>query len=165
MGKLSRTKGRSFEQDIATLYRERWSEATVRRSLQAHQPYEPDVVIEHPDQVVVSAIWSECQHAAKPTPLLKLAQAERDIKIAVSKGRSPGMMPTASGPVPHPWLPFAIWRRSGARGKGSVQVTTRLWAWQALLSGHSGSGHLDPRIEQIVITLDFADWLSSIRNG
>lgn len=147
MGKHSRTKGRSFEQLIATQYRMRWAAATVRRSLQAHRPYEPDVVIEGDDVPAwVRALWTECQHADAPQPLVKLAQAERDILKAEAAGRGE--------PVPgHLWLPIVVWRKSGA---GVVNVTARLGVVLDLIGGETTR-------HSLVITLPFAEFLRSIR--
>lgn len=153
MGKSQRIKGRAFEQLIATAYRERWPEAVVRRSLQAHQPYESDVVVEHPDLPRVAAMWTECQHAAKPAPLIKLAQAERDADKAKSVGCYPST-PVMGGR--HPWLPVVVWRKSGA---AQVNATMRHWVWATL----AGIVHEPAGLDRVVITLDFRDFMSAVR--
>lgn len=139
MGKHSRDKGKGFEQLVANAYRKQWKEATVRRSLQAHRPYEPDVVVEaHP---LASRFWTECQHADDPNPLTKLAQAERDIsKLAV--------------PIPVR-LPLVVWRKSGSR---TVYVTTRMWVLDAI----TGRVNSMAAWRDLVVTLDFEKWLVAL---
>jgi hypothetical protein len=148
VGKHSRTKGRAFEQLVANQYRERWPEATVRRSLQAHRPYEPDVVVEHPAGGSPSRLWTECQHADAPQPLLKLAQAERDILAAEKAGRGepvPGCL----------WLPVVVWRKSGS---STVYATCRLGVLMCL-TGNVGVATLRP---SLVVTVAFADLVAAI---
>lgn len=138
MGAHQRNKGRSFEQLVADAYRKRWPAATVRRSLQAHQPYEPDVVIEgHP---LGARFWTECQHADSPAPLTKLAQAERDITKLNSS---------------QPRLPLVVWRKSGSR---TVNVTTRMWCLDAL----AGRQHHMEAWGLLTVTLDFDEWLIAL---
>ena len=107
MGALSRRKGRSMEQDIATMYRHRWPGVVVRRSVQAHRAYEPDVVVE--GYVVPHyQLWTECFHGKAPAPLVKLDQAERDVAALTQ---------------PDKWLPIVVWRKHGS---GQTHVTLRL---------------------------------------
>ncbi len=137
MGKHQRDKGKGFEQLVADAYRQAWPTATVRRSLQAHRAYEPDVVIEaHP---LGSRFWTECQHADAPTPLVKLAQAERDIAACNRTN----------------YLPLVVWRKSGSR---TVNVTTRMWVIEAL----AGRPHHMEVWKDLVVTLDFEEWLAAL---
>jgi hypothetical protein len=138
MGKHSRDKGRSFEQLVATAYRRQWKEATVRRALQAHRAFEPDVVVE--GHALGARFWTECQHADSPEPLVKLAQAERDInRLNTNVVR----------------LPLVVWRRSGSR---TVQLTTRLW----VLDSIAGRSHHMADWQGLVVTLDFHAWLAAL---
>lgn len=157
MGKLSRRKGRSFEQLIATCYRETWPAAKVRRSLQAHKPYEPDVVIEPASNLPawVTALWTECQHAQDPTPLDKLAQAERD--IAEFNVNRPS---TVRG---HARVPIVVWRKHGS---STINLTTRLkWLHVTTTKPDRFAPDLAPLLpgaQDMVITLDFDLWLELI---
>jgi hypothetical protein len=101
MGKLSRTKGHSFERKIAKLIRDRFPELeNVRRSFQARDAEESDVT-------GLPGFWLECQDAALPLPIMKLHQAERDLaNTALDRDR----------------IPVAITHKKGAR---SIQVTLR----------------------------------------
>ena len=110
MSKLSRTKGRAFEQRIAREIREALPLATVRRSQQAHRAYEPDLVIEGGVPLLVRRLWLELTDARAPSPTDKLAQAERDILEAPPEA--------ALGDR----LPLVVWHVTGAK---SVQVTGR----------------------------------------
>lgn len=143
MGKHSRTKGRSFEQLVANAYRKRWPlDCTVRRSLQSDRAYEPDVVVE--GHHLGCRFWTECNHADDPQPLVKLAQAERDLAVA-SKTWSP-----KGG-----YLPLVVWRKSGSR---VIHVTTRMWVLQEL-GGHPA------RMEgwsDLVVTMDFQAFLHAL---
>lgn len=137
MGKKSRTKGRSFEQLVADAYRTQWPTAVVRRSLQAHRAFEPDVVVE--DHRLGSQLWTECQHADASTPLQKLAQAERDLEKVNRK-----------------YLPIVVWRSTGSR---VVNLTTRLWVLEEL------GGRPDLHMQewgQLVVTCDFHKWLKAL---
>jgi len=86
-GKLARSKGRSFEQKIARLLRERFPKATVRRALQSHRAYEPDLVIEGAVSEVVSNLWLELTTGRKAHLIVgqKMEQAHRDISRAHKK--------------------------------------------------------------------------------
>jgi len=144
---MQRSKGRSFEQLVADAYRTAMPAAVIRRSLQAHQPFEPDVVVEHPVSHALSRLWTECQHANEPAPLVKLAQAERDIIVAGG-----------------PRLPVVVWRKT--RGK-TVQVTTRIWVLGALGLAYPLELELELELElgkwtTLVVTVDFYEWLALI---
>lgn len=114
MSKLSRTKGGAFERKIARELREAMPRATVRRSQQAHRAYEPDLVIEGDAPSIASRLWLELTDSRAPSPLDKLAQAERDSAYHLG------------------WLPVVVWHRTGAK---SVQVTARLGVLCEVLGG------------------------------
>lgn len=137
MGKLSRTKGRAFEQDIARRLRARWPHLTVRRSQQGDKAYEPDVVVEG------VPLWLECQCAAKPTSLVKLAQAERDVERFTET-----------------MLPVVVWRKSGER---TTWATMRLGT---LLKSFAPESHhrvgLGVVQDDTVVTLDLDEWLQCV---
>jgi len=101
---------------MANAYREKWAKAQVRRSLQAHRPYEPDVVIEGDDVPgLARALWTEafCSNGAnEATVAEKLLQAERDAAKAQKVK-----------PTQFYRLPVVVWRRSGTR---APNVTIRL---------------------------------------
>lgn len=80
MGRMQRDKGKKFERRIAIALRERWPDAEVRRASQADRAWQSDVFVSaNGAPLDLARIWWECQHAAKPTPLAKLKQAELDI--------------------------------------------------------------------------------------
>lgn len=114
MSKLSRTKGRAFEQRVARELREAMPRATVRRSQQAHRAYEPDVVVEGDAPGIARRLWLELTDSRAPSPLDKLAQSERDSAHCLE------------------WLPVVVWHRKGAK---SVQVTARLGTLCEVLGG------------------------------
>ncbi len=156
MGKLSRTKGRSFEQHVATAYRMLWPAAAVRRSLQAHQPFEPDVVVEGGAPEWALRLWTECQHARGCTPLVKLAQAERDIK-ALKKSL------TALGSSFSARLPVVVWREHGT---SKIQLTTRLWVLGEVFARRGERLSWVPLVDgaqDLIITLEFATLIELIK--
>jgi hypothetical protein len=110
MSLMSREKGKRFERRIADDLRRALPQATIRRSLQAHRAYEPDVVIEGDAPTLAKRLWLELTDSRAPAPLDKLAQAERD---AQGKG----------------CLEVVVWHRLGER---SVQATMRLGTALAL---------------------------------
>jgi hypothetical protein len=122
-----RRKGHSFERWVADAYRARFDGYTVRRSQQSGGAYEPDVVVEG------LSLWTECQHANEPTPLLKLAQAERDASAAGGFR-----------------LPVVVWKRSGSR---VVNVTLRLWTLVWTLGDSCRVPY------EAITTVDLAAWL------
>lgn len=139
-GSASRLKGKVFEREVATAYRSKWPRATVRRALQSHAAFEPDVVIEGDAPGVALALWTECQHAAKPTPLAKLEQAERD----VSRAKDAGI-----------WFPIVVWRKHGER---RTQATMRMLTLSALdLVDGVATG-----TETLVVTMDFDEFLEAL---
>jgi hypothetical protein len=100
----ARAKGLAFERRIAKAFRAKYPDATVRRSQQAHQAFEPDVVIEGKAPSMVKALWIECHHG-KTAIAKKYQQAERDAAA-------------------HEYVrvPVVIWRRNN----GLIQVTTKI---------------------------------------
>lgn len=127
MGKLSRTKGREFEQRIARDLRTALPGATVHRSSQADRAYESDVVVSE-GSALARSLWLECQDARHPTPLDKLAQAERDL----------------SRPQPYEVfmrlrdrLPVVVWHKIATR---DVFVTMRSATWLHLIGGYTSGG-------------------------
>ena len=104
MGLLQREKGKRFERLVADLLRKAMPGCTVRRSLQAHRAYEPDVVVEG------SPLWLELTHGKAPDPEAKLRQAERDAeRSGTVRWKEP--------------IPLVVWRRHGER---SIRATLRL---------------------------------------
>ena len=73
----ARVKGKGS----VSAHRELLKESAVRRSDQGKGALEPDVVIQG------CPLWLELQDARKPTPLEKLAQAERDVAQTGSRLR------------------------------------------------------------------------------
>lgn len=146
MGKHSRDKGIDFEQLVATAYRDRWPGFNVRRSEQAHRPFEPDVVVDH--HPFGSRLWTECQHADIPSPLKKLAQAERDILAAL--GRKGFADPDAAI---HTIYPIVVWRRTAGR---VISMTTRMWVIESISGKTTHMGGW----QDLVVTMDFRSWLA-----
>ena len=112
MGRISRNKGRAFEQRIASDIRRVLPRATVRRSLQAHAAYEPDIVIAGDVPAIWERLWIECHDARRPDIRAKWAQATRDSAAATLRGASS--------------LPLVVWHRTGER---SVYCTADLSTW------------------------------------
>lgn len=139
---MQRRKGHDFERVVADVYRKTWKTATVRRSLQAHQPFEPDVVVE--GHLIGERLWTECQCSNDPTPMVKLLQAERDVAaLSIKTGNHDRR------------LPIVVWKRSGTR---AAQVTTRMWVIRELgcFGGMPAAWH------DLPVTLDFAQWLGAL---
>lgn len=139
MSKLSRTKGGAFERRIARELREAMPLATVRRSMQAHRAYEPDVVVEGCAPSIARRLWLELTDSRAPSPLDKLAQAERDSAHC------------------REWLPVVVWHKTGAK---SVQVTARLGVLCEVLGGEPTvvGGYLGTPV-----TVDFYQVLARLR--
>jgi len=112
MGIMQRQKGKRFERQIASLLRERWPNAVVRRASQAERADNPDVFVV--GNAALERLWLECQDARSVTPLAKLEQAEWDIAAHERhRGR----------------LPVAVTHQLGSR---TVYATTRLWVLDTL---------------------------------
>jgi hypothetical protein len=147
-GKLSRRKGRKFEQVTATAFRELLAgrpQVAVRRSLQAHKPYEPDIVIEGADvPPIIAALWLECNDATNPNPLAKLIQAERDSSAAIKAGKRTKFYA----------IPVVVWHKLGEHG---IQATMRARALYYLV----GVIHLGEavRASDVLVTMDFQDFV------
>ena len=139
MSKLSTTKGKTFERKIATLFRERWPDAVVRRASQADRAHQSDVYVTG-GPPILARLWLECQDARSPTPLAKLDQAEGDIGYAHN---------------PH-WrsvhIPIVIWHKLGAR---EIYATTRMW----MLDVIRGIRHVD---HDVVVTMTLPELLDFI---
>lgn len=148
-GKLARTKGRAFEQEIARRYRALWPKATVRRALQAHKAYEPDVVVEGLN------LWTECQDASDPNPVAKLTQAVRDMGRAQERGFIPEGMRV---------YPVVVWHKKGERAEWA---TFRLADLMALAGGTTFKPVPDSPLNEvgIAVTLRLEDALSVLNNG
>lgn len=116
MGRLSREKGKDFEQRVARDILGVLPKATVHRSSQADRAYEPDVVITADAPLLAKLLWLECQDSRQPAPLEKLAQAERD---------------TAHLRVVR--LPVVVWHRTAAR---AVYATMRNETWMRIVGAH-----------------------------
>jgi hypothetical protein len=120
MGKLSSLKGKTFERRIANVLRKTWQGVDIRRASQADRPYQSDVYAVNGNEVQ-RRLWIECQDSRKPTPEVKLVQAERDI----------------AGQHNVDWaaqeatrrLPVVVWHRIGER---TSYATTRLWVLDAV---------------------------------
>ena len=140
MAKLSRTKGRSFEQKIARVFRAIWPEAVVRRSSQADRAHNPDVMIEH-GPPLLQHLWLELNDARQPNPLEKLAQAERDI-AAISQHAGPAR------------FAVVIWHRLASR---TINVTLRASVYDSL------RGRFHPDLDRTPITLDLDDFLAMLK--
>ena len=102
-GRFSRNKGKTFERRVAIVLREAFPEYAeiIRRSVQSREAEESDVA-------GLPGCWVECQHAANPTPLKKLEQAEHDVMVAKLYGEI---------------LPIAVTHKTRTKG---VFVTLRM---------------------------------------
>lgn len=100
-GKLSRDKGKRYERHVAKIFRERFPGLVARRASQADRAYMPDVVLENLSDAARRAFnpWLECNHAKRPNPAKKYAQALLDVG-----GSSPQF----------PYTPVVIYRTHGA---------------------------------------------------
>lgn len=91
MSKSQRTKGHSWERDVAAYFREWFPVRVVRRSQQGDRAYEPDVVVEPfwdngatPCEPDPAGLWPECISSNRPPIWEKLEQAIRDVEAAKS---------------------------------------------------------------------------------
>lgn len=109
MGAMQRRKGRAWEQRVARILRKKWPHSTVRRSLQAHRAYEPDLVIEGMAPSMACALWLELQHADRPNPVAKLDQARRDMAESCLRKR----------------YAVVVWRKTSER---TAYATMSMWA-------------------------------------
>ena len=117
MGKLSRTKGRSYEQRIANVLRAQWPGIEVRRSSQADRAVNSDVYITNAP-LKLERLWLECQDSRKPTPTVKLAAnppavyADRGPSVALSDDGHQAYTLESEGVLGHdPYV--AAWCRDG----------------------------------------------------
>lgn len=94
MGRSQRRKGLDHERAVAAIIRNQFPGSVVRRGLQSHGAYEPDVVVGEGAPKQLQECWIECQVSKRPSPKAKLLQAIRDIRS--------------------PWVrPVVVWRRHG----------------------------------------------------
>jgi hypothetical protein len=141
MGRMQRNKGKRFERDIAARLRVLWPDAEIRRSSQAERAYEADVFAT--GSPTLERLWLELQDAKAPTPLKKLAQAERDL--------------AAGGPhVQTDRFPVVVWHRIREL---TVHVTTRMWVIDCLrgISGVTRSG-----ADDVVVQLELGGFLGIV---
>lgn len=133
-----RIKGAGFERRIAKLLRERYG-ADVHRSSQADRARNSDVVIEPGPGVHqnLPRLWLELQDAREPTPLKKLAQAERDIAREEAMAR----------------VPVVVWHRLGER---TVWASLRLYDLDWLC----GVG--EERAGGPMVTMEIGDFLTEV---
>lgn len=122
-GRANRAKGQRFERWVVGELRQAGF-ADARRGLQAAGAVVADVE-------GVAGWWVECQSAQRPTPLAKLAQAERDRAASGAEGRRP----------------VAVCHRSGA----PLEATTV--TFRVMLSADDGTAY------PIAVTIAWADWL------
>lgn len=139
MGRMQRMKGKSFEQSVARVLRARWPSVEVRRSSQAERAYESDVFITGEPRL--ERLWLELQDARKPNPLVKLAQAERDIET---------LHPDV-GIIALDRQPVVVWHKLRER---TIHVTTRAWVFDEL----RGS----PSSDNTVITMELGAFLDVV---
>jgi hypothetical protein len=139
MSLMQRTKGKVWERAIATRLRRAFPLAIVRRAIQSHRAYEPDVVIEGNAPNLVRRLWLECQDARKPDPDAKLAQAERDCRAAAM------------------WrIQVVVWHRYRER---CVQATLRRCALNVLTGTPWQPGEFD----NMAVTVDWEQLLDALR--
>lgn len=93
MGKSQRTKGASWERDVATMLRARFPARDVYRTQQADRAYQSDVTmgrsaahVAELGDVDPASIWFECISSHRPNLFEKLRQSVRD---AEGKGKVP----------------------------------------------------------------------------
>ena len=133
MGRLQRTKGKVFERWVAQQFREAYPFLDgVRRSQQGAGAEQSDVT-------GVPGLWIECQDAARPTPLAKLVQAERDVAEAKLQGI----------------LPIAVVHRAGS-SRTSTTVTLRAGAFPRLY----GKGGCLEKWRTPPVTIGLSDFLN-----
>lgn len=151
MGRLSRTKGVAFEQLIAVDLRRALPRATIHRSSQADRPYNPDVVIEGDAPELARRLWLELEDSARPSPLDKLAQAERD-SVHPRQTHLPGVAYPAR-------LCVVVSHKKRAR---SIQATMRCEDWLEIVMPRDYMGV--PLIRGIPMTIDWEQLLEVIRD-
>jgi hypothetical protein len=141
MPMMQRRKGKVFEREIASTLRAVFPLATVHRSSQADRAYHPDVVVDGNAPLLARCLWLELQDARAPTPLDKLAQAERDCeRLSQTLFR----------------IPVVVWHKYRER---SVQATLRLDALMVL----TGSPFQPVEFAGIPVTVDWEQLLDVLR--
>ena len=134
-GKTSRRKGHEFERKIARQLRERFPRYAddIRRADQGHGANASDVT-------GLPLVWLELQHAATPTPVGKLEQAERDILEAPEDA--------------HTRIPVAVTHKSRTH---TTQATLRLRGLLRLV--YAVPTQVLPSLGGEPVTLDWEDFL------
>ena len=147
MGARERTYGHDFERMVASDLRTAFPAATVHRSSQADRAYASDVCVEGEAPTLVHRIWWECQTAADPTPIDKLAQAERDLADFHGRGALA------------PWkLPVVVWRRKRSR---TVNATMRLATLNLL--AHQRPVCRGDSLDGVVVTVEWGDLIDLLK--
>ena len=110
-GATSRTKGHNWERQVATMLREAFPKATVRRADQGWGAFDSDVIVEGDAPEIIKRIWWECYCGRQPNLVEgKLQQAERD-----------------TAKIPRR-IPVVAWREHGARrGFVTLRLSTLLF--------------------------------------
>lgn len=147
MGRMQREKGKRFERDIAARLREFWPDAVIRRASQAERADNPDVFVEG-GPPVLARLWLELQDARRPTPEVKLEQAEDDACGWLAR--------RPFSPSAQQRYPVVVWHELGAR---SVHVSTRMWVLGALVYGIADVGSM------VMVTLGLDDFLEILRRA
>ena len=144
MGKMQRNKGKRFERLIAKKLREAFPEYSeeIRRSVQSREAEESDVT-------GLPGFWVECQDAAKPTPLKKLEQAERDVMVNKLTGKI---------------LPIAVTHK---KNTVEIYVTMRMHHLHFIFGHHLNDYRyctpLSPTGVMSHVTLNLADFLDTAK--
>lgn len=137
IGKLSRERGKIFERKVVNAFKEAFPAATIHRSSQADHAYDSDVTIKGDAPYFVRDLWLECENSMHPTPLKKLAQAERDVERHRERTGKQRM-------------PVVVWQKKRAK---VINVTVALSNLNELCLCRT------PTIFETVITLTLEDFL------
>lgn len=144
---MSRRKGASYERKIADILRKRFPQfaEAIRRSIQSRQAEESDVT-------GIPGLWLELQHAARPTPTVKLAQAIRDAPVDM--------------------IPVAITHQTGCKGDDvfmrmrdllCLQGQCHPTAWRWVLKNESRV--LEEPFANSMVQISFEDFLLLIERS
>jgi hypothetical protein len=147
MGAMQRNKGKSFERVIASQLRALWPGADVHRSSQAERAREPDVAIAGHAPELARRLWLELQDARKPTPLTKLAQAEKDIEAQ-------SLLQMESR------RPVVVWHKLLER---TIWVTTRFWVLCELSGWSHTPDYRCAPTHELVVTVDWVAFLGVLQ--
>jgi hypothetical protein len=146
MGARSRRKGCAAELVVRDRIRAAFPQLpmmTVRRSSQAERAYESDLIIEGPGVPSwILKLWTECEHANNPDPVIKYAQAVRDAE------RWEKRMQTFRTPI-------VCWRKTGSR---TIWLSTSMANLNHLLYSQfteRGAGEVAMAIaDKLLVTVD-----------